>query len=323
MTRAEPLPPELCHRSFSTAEALSLGVSPSRLRARDLSRPTRGVRTSSPVVTTPAEEETHSERLTRMHRELIQRAADVAPALTPDQFYSHDTGLALIGSPLPFSRAVSHELHVAARHPSPKPRREGVRGHRLAARESAHWRVRGLPIEHPARLWRQAAASWDLDDVIAAGDYLVHPRRSLVSVEDLWRELAEGGEVRGKKLQRALTEIRVGAETAEETRLRLAIVRAGLPEPMLNMDLHAPDGRHIARLDLAYPRLRVAVEHDGRSHAGEEQFARDADRWDDIRSESWTHLRILSHHLHPNPQVAVEKVAKALIDAGWRPGRPF
>jgi hypothetical protein len=93
------------------------------------------------------------------------------------------------------------------------------------------------------------------------------------------------------------------------------------PEPKLNLSISAPDGRFVARLDLAYPRYRVAVESDGRIHAFDEaQFARDADRWDDIRAAGWTLVRILSHHLRPDPQIAIDKVTEALWAAGWRPG---
>ena len=72
---------------------------------------------------------------------------------------------------------------------------------------------------------------------------------------------------------------------------------------------------------MAYRRYRVGVEHDGRTHAFDEtQFARDSDRWDAITSLGWRVVRILSHHLHPDPGVAVRRVADALVDAGWRPG---
>ncbi len=172
-------------------------------------------------------------------------------------------------------------------------------------------------------MWRQAASLWQLDDLIAAGDFLVLPRNGLVTLDDLRREVEEAGDVAGGVLTRALSGIRVGAETAEETALRLAIVRAGLPEPCLNWTLRSADGVFVARLDLAYPDYKVAVEHDGRTHAfDEQQFARDSDRWDAVASSGWRLVRVLSHHLHPDPSVAVRRAADALVDAGWRPGAP-
>ncbi|GAA5203834.1 hypothetical protein [Microbacterium jejuense] len=260
--------------------------------------------------------------MTRLRNDLHRRATEIAPVLLAGQFFSHDTGLSLAGAPLPFTTSDSRSLHVSARRPAAQPERAGVIGHRLQRRAPAPWRAQGLPIEHPARLWRQVAPMWDLDDLIAAGDFLVSPRRGLLSLDDLRYELSDAGDVTGRRLARALDEIRVGAETAEETKLRLHLTRAGLPEPELNWTLRAPDGRFVARLDLAYPKYRVAPEHDGRTHAfDEKQYARDADRWDDIRKQGWEHIRILSHHMRPDPWVAIERVSEALWNAGWRPGR--
>lgn len=323
MTRARPLPSSFSDGAFAVAEAHRHGISRSRLRAGDLDTPTRGVRVAKPATTSVVSTgESPSARMQRLKADLIKRAQEFAPALTPDQFYSGSTGLALLGCPIPYSSGSELPLHVAARRPAGQPRRSGTIGHRLQRREPARSTVRGVPIEHPARLWRQAARDWTVDDLIAAGDFLVLPRRGLLTIDDLRAEVTMTGDVHGA-LAQALAEIRFGAESPEETRLRLALVRAGLPEPELNWSLRAQDGGFIARLDLAYPRYRVASEYDGRGHAYDDaQFARDADRWDEIRDAGWRLVRILSHHLRPDPGIAVDKVSDQLLAAGWRPGHP-
>ena len=322
MNRAHPLPTELQNRPFAVAEATRLGVSASRLRATDLVAPTRGVRAVRAAVPPLPEHETASERMERLRKDLLRRIEEVAPALTRRQFVSHESGLALLDTPLPYTEADKRLLHVSTRRPAAKPRRDGVVGHRLQQRTPSRWTVRGIPIENPARLWRQIGGLWKLDEVIASGDFLVLPRRRLATIEELRQEVEIAGDVTSGVLTRALEEIRVGSETAEETHLRLLLTRHGLPWPELNIDLRAPDGRFVARLDIAYPRYHVAVEHDGRTHAfDEKQFARDADRWDDIRSQGWRHVCILSHHLRPDERVAVAKVTEALIENGWRPGQ--
>lgn len=321
MTRRSTLPESLTATPFTVADARELGVSRSRMRAADLLSPTRGVRRLRAEALPPEEDDdlTPSERMRRLLQRLREDVEGFAPALTPHQFFSHETGLALLGAPLPYTRQARRGVHISVRRPHAMPRRCGVIGHRLQARADAFWGNGLLRIEHPARLWRQAAAHWRLDDLIVAGDFLVHPRNRLLTVDELRREVDEAGEVRGL-LRPALEEIRTGAESSEETRLRLLLMRAGLPEPELNLELFDVHGAFVARLDLAYPQYRVAAEYDGRGHAGAEQFARDADRWDAIRAEHWRHVRILSHHLRPDPQVAVDKVAVALFEAGWRPG---
>lgn len=176
--------------------------------------------------------------------------------------------------------------------------------------------VHGIPVEDPVRAWVQASRIWRADDLVAAADFLVSPHRRLVSVDELQREASR---MRGNRLDAVCGDIREGSESPQETRLRLAIVRAGLPEPILNLEIFDGTGRFVARLDGAYPQYRVAVEYDGRQHAEDSvQFARDADRWDDVRSEGWDLVRILHHHMRDGAAPAVEKVRTALRRAGWR-----
>lgn len=128
------------------------------------------------------------------------------------------------------------------------------------------------------------------------------------------------GDVRGGILSRALADVRGGVRSACETRLRLLLRDAGLPEPRTAWNLYDQRGTFVAELDLAYPERLVAVEYDGRVHAADpRQFARDADRWDAIRAQGVDLVRILSHHLVGDGSAAVEKVRAALVRAGWTP----
>jgi hypothetical protein len=313
-------------RSFRVSDALAMGVTPSRLRAQDLVSPARGVRSPAPELhTVPttnhgAERESVEVIAARARREFISSVQAFAPALGPGQFISHDTALALVGCPLPRYPYLP-SLHVSAHRPAGKPRRKEVVGHRLQARPPAAGRSRGVPCEQPARAWRQTATLWDLDDLVAAGDFLISPRRRLLSISELRNEVEAMGDVPGGTLEAALQLLRVGAESPEETRLRLVLHRAGLPEPDLQLEIFTPSGLLVARMDLAFPNHLVAVEYDGRVHAEDAgQFQKDADRWDAIRAAGWQHVRILNHHLRPDPAVAVRKVTEALITAGWRPG---
>ncbi|MFE7846452.1 hypothetical protein ACFUTX_14805 [Microbacterium sp. NPDC057407] len=175
-------------------------------------------------------------------------------------------------------------------------------------------------IENPVRAWRQAAVNWRLDDLIAAADFLVSGERPMASVADLSAEIETMGD-RSGVLRRALGWVRVGVRSPRETRLRLLLVRAGLPEPEVAWLLRDSSGMLIAELDLAYPDWNVTPEYDGRVHADDPvQFARDADRWDRIRDAGWDHVRLLNHHVRGSGVLAVRKVREALIRSGWRPG---
>ncbi|GMM96292.1 hypothetical protein [Microbacterium sp. MTN4-26] len=130
------------------------------------------------------------------------------------------------------------------------------------------------------------------------------------------------GDVRDGLLRRALAEARDGVRSPRETRLRLLLVRAGLPEPEINWVLRDHRGVFVAELDLAYPRWKVTPEYDGRVHAEDAaQFARDADRWEAIRRAGWRHVRCLDHHVRGRGIPAVRLVVAALMEAGWTPPR--
>jgi hypothetical protein len=254
---------------------------------------------------------------------VLERCLDYAPRLAPWQFFSHETVFALIGAPTP-EWPYRPAIHVSAHRPAREPRTTGVIGHRLQLREPVTLMMpNGLPVEHPVRAWRQSGTLWATDDLIAAAEFLISDRGRppIASFEDLVAEVELMGDVRGGILRNALMQVRSGVRSPRETRLRLLLVRSGLPAPEINVALRDQRGRPVVELDLAYPRWRVAPEYDGRVHAeSAEQFERDADRWDLIRSLGWDHVRVLNHHLRGGGQSAVAKVRDALTRAGWRPG---
>lgn len=304
MAPADPLPPGLPPH-FAVADAVALGHSPHRLRRSALRVPYRGVRSVADAAAAD---------------DLLGRCEEYAPRLRPWQFFGGETALALYGAPVP-EWPHTTAIHVYAHRPAREPRIGGVTGHRLQHREPATREHFGLPVEHPARAWRQAATTWRIDDLICAAEYLVSGPHPLSSAPELGDEVEAMGDVRGR-LSAALREVRFGARSPRETRLRLLLRRGGLPEPDINWTLYDGHGRHVAELDLAYRRWRVGVEYDGRVHAEDaRQFAKDADRWDAIRARGWQLVRILNHHMRGDGRVAVDKVRQALDRAGWRPGR--
>jgi Protein of unknown function (DUF559) len=92
---------------------------------------------------------------------------------------------------------------------------------------------------------------------------------------------------RGTRRARGLLDLVDGAaESPPESSLRLIVVDAGFPIPVVQYEVCAPDGTVVWRLDLAWPQARVALEYDGfAAHAGRE--ARDAARDEDLRRRGW------------------------------------
>ena len=122
------------------------------------------------------------------------------------------------------------------------------------------------------------------------------------------------------RLREALPQIRVGAASQPETDLRLALGRAGLPEPTLDYDVIGPGGELIGCTEIAYPTYRVLVEYEGDHHRTDRaQWNRDIEKHARAAAAGWSVLRLTSRHLYPGSGAAVDQVREALIRAGWRP----
>jgi hypothetical protein len=99
-------------------------------------------------------------------------------------------------------------------------------------------------------------------------------------------------DIRGTVRARGLLDL--GSERAEsppESWVRLILIDHGFPLPEVNWVIATPDGRELARLDLAWPGLRICVEYDGwETHAGRE--AEDAARAEQLRRHGWIVIRV-------------------------------
>ncbi len=298
-------PAALLPGAFTVAQARAAGIARGRLRGSVYTSPFHSVRVRGVV-------EANS---------LAASCFAFAPRLRDGQFFSHETALAHYGVPMP-EWPYRPGVHVSAYRPAREPRTRGVIGHRLQLREPAFTFVDALPVEDPVRAWRQVGRLWSFGDLVAAADFLIAGDRPLATVDALRSEVDTMGDARSGILVRALRAVRCGVRSPRETRLRLLLGDAGLPEPDVGWNLFDDRGRFVAELDLAFPRYRVAVEYDGRVHADDAaQFARDADRWAAIRDLGWDHRRVLAHHLQGGGRSAVAIARDALTRAGWSPGR--
>lgn len=294
--RPRPLPADL-GASFHVRDADLLGIPRRRLRARDLHAPFPGVRCVG--------EETPLD--------ILEMCRAYLPRITGGQFFSHTTAAMLWGMPLPLTPR--GPIHVSASPPAREPRTRNVVGHRLRMPEDGLTLIDDFPVPTRAETWGQLGEVLRRDDLVAAGDWIVGRGDPILDLVDVAGRARRRGAI---ALREAVELVRVGAESPKETEVRLILVRAGLPEPELNWTLRSATGAFIARLDMAYPHHRVAVEYDGRQHAEGEQFVRDADRWRAISDEGWTLIRVLSHHLASPARHIVEPVRRALRAAPSR-----
>ncbi|WP_236863462.1 endonuclease domain-containing protein [Brevibacterium daeguense] len=102
---------------------------------------------------------------------------------------------------------------------------------------------------------------------------------------------AAGRFVGSARLQQALRSARPDVDSPQETRLRLTIVDAGLPEPVVHPPISA-DGV-VLHPDLAYLDEMIAIEYEGDEHRSDpERWARDIERYDALTELGWTVIRV-------------------------------
>ena len=114
--------------------------------------------------------------------------------------------------------------------------------------------------------------------------------------------------------------VRVGAWSRPETFVRLILVRAGLPEPELNVPLITVDGRKLIP-DLAFPEFRVAVEYNGIHHDEAPEKVKDLRRMDDYADLDWSVVNVERAELFGSPSSVVARTVRRLRERGWQGGK--
>ncbi len=117
---------------------------------------------------------------------------------------------------------------------------------------------------------------------------------------------------RGKpRVLRAAELIDGRAESPQETRLRVRLVLAGLPPPVAQHVI-TRDGRFVARVDLAWPEPRVAVEYDGRWHGDPAQLERDRARLNRLLGADWLVFHVTADQMRDNLGAVVGDLRAAI-----------
>jgi len=246
-----------------------------------------------------------------------ERIAAFSTVMRPGEFFSHDTAAHLLGLPGRTPTEVT-PLHVSVAPPMRAVRRVGVISHHLWD-EAVSIVDAGYPVADPASTFCHLSASRSVDDLVVLGDALIRPdeksgRRGLrVDLDLLAGRVAAYRGRGGRRAREAIGWVREGSESPMETLLRLLLVRAGFPEPELNVELFDGEGNFVARVDLLYRDHWVVVEYDGDHHRMDKrQYERDIARSEAIEALGFRHLRIRASGVLENPAATVERVRRAL-----------
>ncbi len=173
-----------------------------------------------------------------------------------------------------------------------------------------------IPITSTTRTLLDLAGVLDVEALEDALDDAL--QRQLTSARRLGGRIdAAGRGVVGVGVLRGLIAVRWGSHLGEsrfENRLRRVLLSSGLPSPVPQYVVRDGGGTFIARVDLAYPRAKVAIEADGYAfHSGRRDFERDRVRQNRLINAGWRVLRFTQAQLAKDPQAIVRKVSAAVL----------
>lgn len=313
---------------------MAAGVSARRLRHPTLESPFHGAR-SLPAAPIPLAVDAATEARARQ-ADIACRAHAYATVAPPHVFFFGVTAAVLQAIPLPLrvlrgpDSAAPRPIDAAVLAPDRAPRAAGVRGRQFSPAVTRLASVDGLRVAAPATIWAQLAGELSLDELIVVADALIHEPRleggirgpagsGMATRADL-EEAAAARRVGATKLREALRHARVGAASPQETRLRLAIQRAGLPEPELDVDVYDRTGFRIGYTEFAFPQWRVLGEYEGDHHrVDKDQWNRDIEKHAACVAAGWDVVRLTSAHMRSDAAPAISRIRNALIRGGWTP----
>jgi len=119
-----------------------------------------------------------------------------------------------------------------------------------------------------------------------------------------------------KGIAKARTALRLacpGTDSIPETDLRLLLVRAGMPCPVVNLPIYDDFDRVLFWIDLAYEAAKTAIEYDGAIHVSDRRkMENDATRRRYLEDHGWRLITVTSADLVKNPVGIITSVRRAL-----------
>lgn len=222
---------------------------------------------------------------------------------------SHHSAAEVLGGVVPEQ---SH-VHVTVSEAARRPKRAGIRAH-VSAAGLRTLDVGGVRVTSAVQTFIDLGATLGLVDLVVLGDSLV--RHGRCTPEELQVAAADFSG-RGAALSRRASDlVRAEVDSAMESRARLLVVLAGLPEPAVNLKV-MDDGRVIYRIDMGYEEIRAGLEYDGRHHAEDErQWAHDIGRREHLDARDWRLLVLRSPDIYRTPRDTLRRAVDLLTSRG-------
>ena len=251
----------------------------------------------------------------RVRHELLVRST--VPGLRLPAVVSHTSAAVLLGIPL-WSTHLGI-VHVTRPRPANGGRSGSLLCHSAAISPDEVMILNDLEITTPARTIVDLARTLPFEQSVVAADAALH--MGLLTADDL---LAAALSLTGAPRSRAALRVARFAnglsESVGESRSRVLMHRAGLPDPVLQLEVFDVHGRHLGRSDYGWRRGRVLGEFDGRVKYGrllkpgqspgdvvfDEKVREDALRDNGARMVRWIWAEL------SQPMAVVERIQRAI-----------
>jgi very-short-patch-repair endonuclease len=189
------------------------------------------------------------------------------------------------------------------------PHRSGIRLRQVRQQLVAGEVLDGVRLAHRMRIAFDAVVGRPLPEATAALDALA--RHGLVDLGEFSAWLATCHDNNVCDVRRAAAFADPRAESQPESVARVVLADAGFDVvPQYRV---AVGSRVVARVDLALPELKIAIEYDGRWHEEDLQRALDNDRLASLRAAGWTVIVVTAELLRDRRRL-VSTVAAAVAE---------
>ncbi len=180
--------------------------------------------------------------------------------------------------------------------------------------------VRGIPVTAPARTAFDLASRYPLRKAVAAIDALARATRlNTVDVEPLLDR--HKGHRNIRRVREVLTLVDPGAESPQETWLRLLVIEAGYPPPQTQIPVYGPYGELVGIVDMGWQEIKLALEYEGDHHRTNRRvFNKDIARHEAMTTDlDWIAIRVTAEDV---PGGILRRLQAAWTRRGRQPPIP-
>jgi hypothetical protein len=174
--------------------------------------------------------------------------------------------------------------------------------------------IRGMPVTTPERTAFDIARHLPRDLAVRHLDALA--RATGIRATEVQLLADRYPRARGLPRSRiALPLMDGGAESPQETRVRLILIDDGLPAP--RTQIRVSDGVREAFLDMGYDEPMVAFDYDGEQHqTNRRRYVHDIGRAELVDGEGWIDIHVVAEH---SRRFILHRAHAAFARRGWKP----